>query len=46
MHELGLDHWGNRLIYQTGNNNKTYILISKGPDGILNTGDDLRTTGP
>lgn len=46
MHELGLDHWGNLLIYQTGKNNKTFVLVSTGPDGIQNTLDDLRVTGP
>lgn len=46
VHALGLDHWDNPLVYDTGDEHKTFVLISKGADGILNTSDDLRTTGP
>jgi len=44
--ELGLDHWNNALIYRTDADRKTFVLISPGPDGLMDTVDDLRVTGP
>ena len=46
VHALGVDHWDNPLIYQPGAKQKTFVLLSKGPDGTMNTADDLRVTGP
>ncbi|MCK5162529.1 MAG: type II secretion system protein GspG [Desulfobacula sp.] len=46
LKELMTDHWGNRLVYQSSKKDKTYVLISLGPDGILDTKDDMRRTGP
>lgn len=43
---LGLDHWQNPLVYATGPDRKTFLLISSGPDGVPHTVDDLRITGP
>jgi hypothetical protein len=43
---LGLDHWQNPLVYTTGKDRKTFLLVSSGPDGLPNTLDDLRITGP
>ncbi|WP_319406539.1 type II secretion system protein GspG [uncultured Desulfosarcina sp.] len=45
VHELGRDHWGNRLIYQVGPKRKKFDLTSNGPDGFVGTADDLRATG-
>ena len=46
LKDLMIDHWGNRLIYQSSEKDKTYVLISLGPDGVLDTKDDMRRTGP
>ena len=43
---LGLDHWGNALVYATDAERKTYELRSSGPDGALLTPDDLNISGP
>lgn len=39
------DHWENELLYTSGNDQKTYTLISCGPDGTEGTKDDLKLTG-
>ena len=46
LKKLVTDHWGNTLIYRSSKTDKTYVLISPGPDGVLDTKDDLRRTGP
>ncbi len=46
LQTLGLDHWGNPLIYRPEAKNKAFVLISMGSDGLMNTSDDLRATGP
>ena len=46
LKDLMTDHWGNKLIYKSSKKDKTYVLISLGPDGILDTKDDMRRTGP
>ncbi|MEA2085108.1 MAG: type II secretion system protein GspG [Thermodesulfobacteriota bacterium] len=43
---LTTDHWSNELIYTAARDQKSYILISCGPDGIKKTEDDIRITGP
>lgn len=40
---ISLDSWGNTYHYKVSEDRSTYILISKGKDGILNTKDDLKT---
>jgi len=35
------DHWDNNYSYKTGNNGKTFTLISAGKDGKFDTKDDL-----
>jgi len=45
-HTLGMDHWGNPLAYSADAKTKTFALVSKGPDGLPGTADDLRITGP
>ena len=42
---LTFDHWENELIYTSGRDQKSYTLISCGPDGIEGTEDDLKITG-
>ena len=42
---LTTDHWKRELIYISGRDQKTYTLVSCGPDGIEKTEDDLRITG-
>lgn len=44
--ELGRDHWGNQLIYKVDHSQKGFSLVSKGPDGLAGTSDDLLVTGP
>lgn len=44
--ELGRDHWGNQLIYKVDHSRKGFSLVSKGPDGLAGTADDLLVTGP
>ncbi len=46
VHTLGLDHWYQPLVYQADAGGKTFSLVSAGPDGFINTTDDLRITGP
>ncbi|WDP85781.1 MAG: type II secretion system protein GspG [Desulfobacter sp.] len=46
LKDIMTDHWGNRLVYQSSKKDKAYLLISLGPDGILDTPDDMRRTGP
>ncbi|NHN24325.1 hypothetical protein FIA58_001445 [Flavobacterium jejuense] len=38
---ITIDLWGNAYHYKSINNGSTYILLSKGRDGILNTDDDI-----
>ena len=40
------DHWGNPMIYTVSKDKKQYVLVSSGPDGVFDTEDDLRRTGP
>lgn len=42
---LTTDHWENELIYTSGKDQKSYTLISCGPDGTKGTKDDLKLTG-
>jgi len=42
---LTTDHWGNELVYISEQRQKSYTLISCGPDGIEKTKDDLKLTG-
>lgn len=35
------DFWNNEFFYEQTENGYSYILISKGKDGILNTDDDI-----
>lgn len=42
---LTTDHWKNELIYRSKRHQKSYTLISCGPDGIEATKDDLKLTG-
>jgi general secretion pathway protein G len=44
--KLGHDHWGHVLIYRADPAGKGFSLVSKGPDGLAGTADDLRITGP
>jgi general secretion pathway protein G len=44
--DIAADHWGNTLVYTAVDNQKGFILISAGPDGLIDTSDDLRYTGP
>jgi general secretion pathway protein G len=44
--EFTVDHWGNPLIYRATSNQKGFVLVSSGPDGVLGTLDDLKYTGP
>jgi general secretion pathway protein G len=46
LKDLATDHWGNKLVYTSSKKDKTYSLISMGPDGILDTEDDMIRTGP
>jgi general secretion pathway protein G len=44
--ELALDAWGNPFVYTTGEDRKTFLLVSAGPDGRIETDDDIISTGP
>lgn len=44
--ELGRDHWGRPLIYKADPSGRRFSLLSKGPDGLAGTADDLLATGP
>ena len=44
--DLSMDHWGNPYVYTTADNRKSYILISSGPDGKVDTTDDMKVSGP
>ncbi len=46
IQELGRDHWGNDLVYKADSSRKRFSLLSKGPDGLAGTADDLLATGP
>ena len=35
------DYWNNEFFYELAENGQTYVLISKGKDGILETDDDV-----
>lgn len=41
---ITLDAWGNKFYYKVLENKNTFILISKGKDGVLNTEDDIKTS--
>lgn len=41
-----LDHWGNAMVYRASRDRKTYVIQSPGPDGIVDTPDDLKRHGP
>jgi hypothetical protein len=36
------DYWGNEFFYEISENGLSYLLVSKGKDGIINTGDDIK----
>jgi len=44
--ELSLDHWGNGYVYSVDEKQQSYLLVSRGPDGMADTADDLKVTGP
>ncbi len=39
------DPWGQPYIYQPGNDNRTFELLSMGPDGAQGTEDDIHYNG-
>jgi len=39
---INQDSWGNAYHYEVIDNGNTFVLISTGKDGILNTKDDLK----
>ncbi len=41
-----VDNWGSPFIYATSRKNKSFTMLSKGKDGLLNTDDDMYITGP
>ncbi|WP_396602914.1 type II secretion system protein GspG [Algibacter sp. R77976] len=41
---ITLDGWGNEFHYSVLDHEKTFNLISKGKDGILNTEDDIKAS--
>ena len=41
-----VDHWGNEMTYLLSRDGKTYTLQSPGPDGLMDTEDDMTRTGP
>ena len=43
---LKVDYWGNPYIYTVSKSGKEYSLRSLGPDGIMETNDDLVIHGP
>ena len=46
LRSLIQDNWGNELIYEASVDRKKFVLISKGSDGIRDTEDDMKITGP
>jgi general secretion pathway protein G len=46
MQDLGRDHWGQWLVYETDAAQRRFTLTSMGPDGMAGTADDLRVSGP
>ncbi len=36
------DFWGNEFFYKLSDNGQSYLLVSKGKDGIMNTDDDIK----
>lgn len=44
--ELSRDHWGNLYLYSAPGNGKSFLLVSLGQDGIENTEDDMKVSGP
>jgi len=40
----GADPWGNPLVYERTPDTKGYLLTSTGPDGKIDTADDIPTT--
>lgn len=46
LKEVMTDHWGNPMVYLTSRDKKHYVLQSSGPDGIMDTDDDLKRSGP
>lgn len=43
---ITVDHWGNPLVYRATEKQGGFVLISAGLDGIVDTSDDLKYTGP
>ena len=41
-----VDHWGNDMVYLLSRDGKAYTLQSPGPDGFMDTEDDMTRTGP
>ncbi|WAC02142.1 hypothetical protein N7U66_20600 [Lacinutrix neustonica] len=39
--KITLDYWNNEFFYEQKENGLSYVLISKGKDGILKTDDDI-----
>ena len=40
------DPWGTAIIYRSGIGKAPFTLVSKGPDGLLGTEDDIKVVGP
>jgi hypothetical protein len=46
LRDIMRDNWGHPFIYRTDESGEEFLLISAGPDGRVNTDDDLKNTGP
>ncbi|MCW7754069.1 type II secretion system protein GspG [Desulfobotulus sp. H1] len=46
LRELNRDQWGNTYRYSTDPDRRSFILTCAGPDGILDTKDDMIRKGP
>ena len=42
MRNITKDYWKNEFFYEQIDNGNSYLLTSKGKDGILNTEDDIK----
>ncbi len=46
IRDVARDSYGNPFLYKTGKRNRSFTLVSTGKDGVLNTEDDMRISGP
>ncbi len=46
LKQIMVDHWGNPMAYRISRDQKSYLILSAGPDGILDTEDDIKRSGP